>query len=525
MAANIAIIIPTDNRKHNISIFLTKILRSEWLVAWILILVASLLNQIPLLVGIIRAPPGVVFLGTVHHPNDYFYYLFQFASGKSHWLMSFDPVTTEYRGLQFIGWPNVLMGKLTSFMGIELIPSYHLWVFILSLLFLFLSYSLIRRIFANTQSRILCLFLFIFANSFPQRDVWFNLGNPLTRLGAVPHHLLLNAAIVVIFLSFPRSLFGLMVGSIFLVSTNPVQWMLILGILGMYTIPVLSERLMPLLAYFLSGVPSAIYLRNMFLSLPYSQLSAWEASTNQFRLHFSTFLWAFGLVGILALLSLPILLKKKPRGALFLLTLYGIGSFALSYSPVPGMFHIGFTRFVSTTSVLFLPVAAVTLLQWLGRGKHRSTFVYLLTIPIVIVLFIPAFMAQVKEKTLYIKPENGYIYLPQTTVDGLAKAKQFSTEEDAFLVIWPFNISFAGLTGRREFNGHPLLTVNSQSKDRLAQQFFDGSMSPTDMEKLLSAAKITYVIAYPWTFQGKAYPFLEKHQDIGTLTLYKTKLQ
>ena len=50
-------------------------------------------------------------------------------------------------------------------------------------------------------------------------------------------------------------------------------------------------------------------------------------------------------------------------------------------------------------------------------------------------------------------------------------------------------------------------------------------MSPTDMEKLLSAAKITYVIAYPWTFQGKAYPFLEKHQDIGTLTLYKTKLQ
>lgn len=537
---------PIYNKKYHISIFLTKILRNEWLVAGILILVAAVLNQIPLLIGILRAPPGIVFLGAVHHPNDYFYYLFQFASGQAHFLRSFDPVTTEYRNLQFIGWPNVLMGHLTSLLGIGLIPAYHLWVFILSLIFLFLSYCLIRRIFSDTTKRVLCLFLFLFANSFPQRDFWFNLGNPLTRLGAVPHQLLLNAAIVLILLSFLRLseyktsipvFFSLTIGSILLVSTNPVQWVFVGLVLGTYTLPTLFHILQdkkykelpvlfaPLLCYLLSGIPIAIYLRTMFFSLPYSQLSAWEASTNQFRLHFSTFLYAFGLVGLLALLSLPILFKKRPGGALFLLTLYGVGSLAISYSPIPGIFHIGFTRFISTTSVLFLSVAAGELLQWLGERTRRLQAVFLMAISLIILLFIPAYVGEVKEKTRYFEPGNAYMYLPQTTIEGLSKAKRFSTEEDTFLVIWPYNISFSGLTGRREFNGHPLLTVDSQNKDRLAQHFFDGLMSPADMKNLLLAARITYVIAYSWTFQEKAYPFLLKYLKLGTLTMYKTNLQ
>lgn len=534
MTADTGVIISTYNKKHNISILLTKILRNEWLVAGILILVAAVLNQIPLIISILRAPPGIVFLGAVHHPNDYFYYLSQFASGQTHFLRSFDPMTTEYRGLTFIGWPNVLMGHLTSLLGIGLIPAYHLWIFVLSLLFLFLSYCLIRKIFPDTTKRILCLSLFLFTHSFPQRDFWFNLGNPLTRLGAVPHHLLLNTAIVFILLSFLRSLehkksvpayLGLIIGSVLLVSTNPVQWVFVGLILGMYAIPVLSQLLIPLLAYFLSGIPIAMYLRNMFLSLPYSQLSAWEASTNQYRLHFSTFMWAYGLVGILALLSLPILFRKKQKGALVLLALYGLGSLAISYSPLPTMVHIGFTRFVSSTSVLFLSVSSVLSLQWLGHRTHRSTLVYIIALNIMLLLFIPAFVAEVKEKTRYFEPGNAYMYLPRATVEGFAKARQFSTEDDAFLVIWPYNISFAGLTGRREFNGHPLLTVDSQTKDNLAQHFFDGTMTPADMENLLRSARITYVIAYPWTFHEKAYPFLMKFQDIGTLTMYKTKLR
>ena len=329
---DIAVIISTYNKKHNISILLTKILRNEWFVAWTLITASALLNQIPLIIGILRASPGFVFLGAVHHPHDYFYYLFQFASGQAHWLASVNPVTTEYRNTQFIGWPNVLLGKLTSIAGIEPVPAYHLSVFFLSLLFLFLSYCLIRRVFADTHKRILCLFLYLFANAFPlvnltpngvhiaYRDFWFNLGNPLTRLGSTPHHLLLNAAIAALFLSFlrfakekkPNALFVLISGSVLLVSTNPVQWVLVGCILGIYALgyPIL---LGPLLAYLLSGIPIAVYLRNMFLSPAYSQLSAWESSTNQFRLHSSTFVWAYGLVGLLALLSLPILFKKKPK--------------------------------------------------------------------------------------------------------------------------------------------------------------------------------------------------------------------
>lgn len=529
--------------------------KNEWLVAWTLIGLSALLNQVPLAIGILRTPPGFVFLGAVHHTNDYFYYLFQFASGQTHWLTSFDPVTTEYRNPQFIGWPNVLLGKLTSLMGIEHIPAYHLSVFVLSLLFLFLSYLLIRRVFADTHKRILCLFLFLFANAFPlvnltpngihisYIDFWFNLGDPLTRLGAVPHQLLLNGAIVAVLLSFlrwaeqrkPEALFILISGSVLLVSTNPVQWVFVGCILGIYALRILSQThlaqryrqlsvlLIPLLGYLLSGIPLAIYLRNMFLSLPYSQLSAWESSTNQMRENTSTFLWAYGLVGLFALLSLPILFKKRP-GAYYLLTVYGIGSFAISYSPVPGLFHIGFIRFVSTTSVLFLSVAAVEFLHWFGNRLQRSSMVFLLSMGLVAFLFIPAFISQVKERTRYFEPNNAYIYLPQVVVDGYAKAKRSSVEDDAFLVIWPYNVTFAGLTGRRQFNGHPLLTVSAQHKDDLAQHFFDGSMTPTDMKTLLLAARITYVIAYPWTFQGNAYPFLVKYQDIGTLTMYKTNL-
>lgn len=512
----------------------------SWL-AIIIIVLGTLLNEVPLLVGIIRAKQDMVFLGVISHAQDYFYYLSQFAMGKNHWFFGFDPLTTEVHDLTLVGWPNIFLGKLFSIIGISHIYAYQISVALFTFFFLLLCYQLITKLVATRLLRLFMLFLFVFTNNLPLisrdrlgfhvafKDFWFNLGNPLTRLGGVPHQLLANCAILIIFLGTIRyykqhtksSLVYLALAGFILASINPVQWMVV-GIV-VVTHAFFSQKrqlLLPAILIIVSGLPIAIYLKELFAGLPYSQLVIWETAQHV-SLGVKDLLSTYGVTGIFAVIGLVLIAKNK-NFENRLVFLYGIISFALFYSPLPQLLRLTNARFISSVSVLVLVYSAVIAVKIIIDRLHHKKIAYAVLSTIIIVLFIPVFYLEVKDSTSYFQLNNAYFYLPKTVLSVFAKARDISSENDAFLVMWPYNNSFAGLTGRREFNGHPLMTIDAKRKDDIAWQFFSGTVSQQDMQKLLQENHITYVIAYPSTFSPSLY-FLQTVYSNQALSLYRVE--
>lgn len=520
----------------------------ELILAVAIMALGTLLNQIPFFVGIFKAKQDFVFLGVAHHAQDYFYYLSQFAMGRNHWFFGFDPLTTEFRALTPVGWPNIILGKLFSMIGIDHIWAYQLSVALFTFFFLFLCYQLITKLVASRFLRLFTLFLFVFTNGLPLlaydrlgfrvsfQDFWFNLGNPLTRLGGVPHQLLANCAILTIMLCAigwhqhrrRRTLVCLSVAGFILASLNPVQWLLMGIVLFAAAILEKSPRqaslgyylqfLWPTLSTAAAGLPIALYLKGLFSQLPYSQLAVWETNQKIFP-KFTEFIAAYGIIGILGIVGLLLTARLK-NFANRLTFLYTAASFVLFYSPLSQILSITNTRFLSSVSIFGLAYCAATAVDHAANRLPHKKLGYAIVAVIVGALFIPAFQSQVLDKTRYFQLTNAYVYLPKTVLSIFSKAREVSSEQDAFLVIWPFNVSFAGLTGRREFNGHPLLTIAADRKDALAQQFFSGSLDPFLRSKLLRDNGITFVISYPWTF-SPPLPFLSPVFANQALVLYK----
>ena len=91
-------------------------------------LLATVENMIPSIVGFQKASSDTVFLGTVHHADDYFYYLSQFTQGATCFLTTTNLYSSEITADTFIGWSNVLTGRLFHLFGIPAIPAYQITI-------------------------------------------------------------------------------------------------------------------------------------------------------------------------------------------------------------------------------------------------------------------------------------------------------------------------------------------------------------------------------------------------------------
>jgi len=111
----------------------------------ILIGLFTLLNSLQFWIGLTNTPKDHIYLGTVHNPGDYFYYLSQFKQGSDRILSGFDLMTGEFKSATFVGWINILLGRLFSIVGIDFISAYQISVLLFTSLLLFLSWTIIRR--------------------------------------------------------------------------------------------------------------------------------------------------------------------------------------------------------------------------------------------------------------------------------------------------------------------------------------------------------------------------------------------
>lgn len=528
----------------------------ELTIITLLTLTATLVNILPSLIGRLTTPPNMTFLGTVHHPFDYFYYLSQFAQGgQGSWLRGFDLYTTLYPRPTFVGWINIVLGHAFSLVGISHLGAYQISTVLFTLTFLALTYLFIGEVFPkkhhSPRLRIISFLLFLTNNAiaiphlagsrwtFPFIDYWNNYATPFVRLGNVPHHLIAHAAIVGTFLCtlwWVRArryrvifLVGSALAGIILASINPIQWVLVGVSLGVAALLVgrVNERfsakkilvsLLPLVSFALSGLPMAIYLQQLFRLPPYSQLAAWEL-TQQIRLRWWDILLASGPVFFLGFAGAPLFFKNLSYPKILIGT-YVAATYLLFLSPVSHVMGITNARFLSGVTFVGLACAAGNLLIRLGKrrlGTHQTTGMILC---LVILFTIPATWAQLQARATF-NPNNAYQYIPDAVYNIFISAKRLSAPNDTFLAIWPFNVTFPGISGRRSFHGHPLLTIDAAAKDEQANAFFSGSMSDETMQQFLRDNGIAYVLTYRWSPKLAALPFLTKVIDTDYLVIYR----
>lgn len=490
---------------------------------------AAFVNILNFIVGMRNTPPGNIFLGTMHHPQDYFYYLSQFVQGSTSWFFSRNLYTHDYSGSTAVGWINVVTGKILGWSGLTHQWAYAVAVALGTLLFLGILAWLFRLSMPEKTAgftRWLALLLFLISNTFPTailgknsdaNTYWNNYGEPFVRLGGVPHHLIMHTMVALILIltalfvktrsrrTMIISGIPLAMAAATLASINPVQWMwtgaaLALSLL-LYTLihpggglRSIAQNMLPLCLVFLAGLPIALYLKQLFSLTPYTQLTAWEYK-QQIHLSLPGLLLSSGPVVILGLLGIPLLLRKKSLLHI-LLCVYALGSIMIFLSPLPRMLILSNVRFVSGITVVCFALAAAELFTWLFRKKNMcmrfSTGILLCT---TILLCLIPLRTQLQDR-ITLDQKNAFIYIPISVMQGYTEVIKQTPHDATILAYWPFEASLPAFTGRQVFFGHPLLTTDFERKSGEAYFFIDKRMTPEEMAAFLKRNNIDYIFGF-----------------------------
>jgi hypothetical protein len=495
----------------------------------ILAVVYTIVLSLNYIIGVIQTPPGLIFLGSVHYPVDYFYYLSLFAQGQTRWFTAVDLYTHEFRDTMLLGFTNVVNGRIVSTLGFQPIEGYQVALALYTLLLFLLIIKFLTWYFPkHSYKRVIAFALFCVANTFPGAPSFYaNIAEPLVRLARVPHKALgLIACILPMLIILKlqdkkttlntKIILYIFIGicGVIAANINPMQWLLVSIVLfcGILWHQRSISQLLPVVLFGITGFPMALYLTHLFTIPPFSQSTVWE-SMQFVTLTPSTFIFSFGPVVLLSILGLPLNLKKPTLPRMFMV-LYFFLSLTLFLSPVSHVFHGSNTRFLSAITVLAASVFAadfitVIPIRWVA---------WLITL-FLVAYQAPVFITQFK-RTANLATNNAYIYISTEVYTAMMETKKQTRDTDVVLVTWPYDESFPGLTGRRGFMGNPDQTINPELKNQQAYYFFDAKISEEEMHAFLLNNKITYVLSFTGVTKIQK-PFLEVTYQNPTLTLYK----
>jgi hypothetical protein len=117
---------------------------------------------------------------------------------------------------------------------------------------------------------------------------------------------------------------------------------------------------------------------------------------------------------------------------------------------------------------------------------------------ILLALTIPPTVQQQIARTTF-DPWNAYYFLPNMVFDAYAQVEKNIQPQETCLVVWPFHISFAGLTGRRSFTSNEYSTINYQEKEQQVTAFFSDTTPMTEKMQILTSNGISCVVTYSFT--------------------------
>lgn len=281
-----------------------------------------------------------------------------------------------------------------------------------------------------------------------------------------------------------------------------------------------NKQLLPILFIFFSGLPVALYVKQVFAMPPYSYSSAWEA-TQQVNVDLWTLFLGSGLVIPLGLTGMKSYLEKRNYVRIFGLVLVLTAS-VFYFSHIPPLLSLSNVRFWPSVLYIFWSAAAAEGIFYLGRifPKYKKIAIGAI-ISIYILSISPTYILQFKES---VKPQtNEYFYIPKEANEAFRQTETIAREKSVFLVERPYNEIFPALTGRRSFSGFRFFTIDSEEKDKKALAFFGGKMTSDEMRNFLAVNKIEYVFGLKDNEFTSKSPMLKEIYGNNLITIYGFK--
>lgn len=491
-----------------------------------LILLFTCLNISAYFVGLANTPPGRIFTGAVHYPPDYYYYLSFIAQGGTRWFTNFQLFNAETTIPELIGWFYTLSGHILLPILRSPVITYQVLTVLGSLFYLTVSFLLIKKILPEHKSlQTLVFILFLTSSTMPQITrfsghwyyyplaAWYNFGDPLERLTNIPHHLLFEGSALLSFIlaldwwkthTHPwRTTIIMAIIGFILASNQPALWLevvIVLGVMGIFTPKKnIVPSLLPGFVVGISGLPFVLYLKFFLYTMaPYNALVAWESGKNA-GATFRDYVALNGLLVVTAILGLPLWARAITREKM-LLTVMTALSLLLYFSPVGDRLQILSIRFLSVIPTLFY--ASVTgYAIWKLFERYRGLRIILTFITaLLIAITVPLDMHLLSSRNGFFVPYNSWDYLPLDAYQTYQTATIISRPNDMFLIMYPYDASFVGLTGRRIYTSYsnPLWRVNYEEKQKNVDALFDSTVTDASKGEFLKESHIVYIIAYSW---------------------------
>lgn len=501
-----------------------------------IILLATIENITPSIIGFLATPPDYVFLGTVHHPGDYFYYLSQFTQGESRWLTTIDLFTSEQLTPSLIGWSNVLTGKIFSLVHLSPATAYQMSIVVLTAGVLTAAYILAHTILRSRSAATIALYFFALFHAFPvlrdgkpsYGDYWNNFAVPRVRFGGVPHQLMLHTASMILLYGLIQWVqykkyswkMGLVicVASFVLASLQPALW----GIIAATAVATAAYRKQPVRSLLIllsaSGMAPLLYITSLFRTLPFLQLKLWEAG-EQNVLTLEHFILATGPILLLSLFAVPFFMTPKTYSR-YLSAALAFFPILLFFSPIPAYIGISNARVLSPLTILLLSVIAAAGIESLVA--HKKIIVRTMGVLLVAILsftLLPNHQKTIKLVSTF-DANNVYQYLPASEYRFFREIGATHSSRDIFLVSPPYNLVFPALSGKRSYHGHPLLTIEAEQKDKNANMVFTGALTGHELRSFLNTNGITHILAPQEIAHFASLSFLKRTTASKTLILY-----
>jgi hypothetical protein len=193
----------------------------------------------------------------------------------------------------------------------------------------------------------------------------------------------------------------------------------------------------------------------------------------------------------------------------------------LYFSRIPDRFSILNVRFLSMFPTLFY--AAVTghaIWQLFGRFTKLRILLTCIT-AFLMAISVPLGMQQLFARNGLFVPDNSWAYLTLDAYRTYEEAVKISRPGDIFFIVYPFDASFVGLTGRRIYTSYsnPLWRVNFEEKQKRIDALYSGTVTNEEKKDLLKQSHIAYIISYTWI--APPYSGLTPVYQNGLMTIYK----
>ena len=473
-----------------------------------LVITFLFLNNLPYLAGIYRAniSDKIFTAAPAYNYDDYFVYLSNIESAAQDNLFSKNYYSHTSELNLFFSPHWFLLGQFSKVANLGTIASYHVFRIIFSLFFIAVLWWWLKKIFDTYKKQLLALAMVLFANGlgvlflsfWPNSNIspvnlWVAESNTFYSLYYSPLFILSQTLILLIAAIFIRATAG---------KNKKLLWLaglltLTLGIIHPYDlliiIPIITfwliispnfykKKIFYLAPIYLAGALASAYFYWLLQTDP--SASAWNQQNIVSSGNILSYIWGFGLITILWLISFFIIIKKawyKNIYILFLL-LWGSLGWILVYLPV------NFNRRLSNGWHIPLVILSIVAIKYIYKKLPPILKGGLIMTISILLIFDTLYYIISNTQIVY---NNQLLYIDQAR-ESIYELVKNTPADSAILTRGIEGNRLPAFSARKVYLGHSMQTWQPEIKNKEVIELWT---SQRDISTWLNSKGIDYIFA------------------------------